>query len=273
MAELERAPARARALGSTIRRPRRSIARFASASRSSRRRGGHASRGLAGAAAAGARRPGRARLACDRATPSRRRRATPFATCSTSGASTIQTQRLSASRRRPSGGWRSASPPVARRAPRARSLSSPLVPSALGDPDRVFVDPARCPAARCRSSTCPSPRLPRTTTTGVGLLIGEFRGDLLGEYLHKIVPQATRVERLRVDGRRPPGSPARRTSSSTATEAGGIAERELSWPERPPCRAGRRPRAARGCVRPRRCRADRALAAAELREPIPFLSL
>ena len=48
----------------------------------------------------------------------------------------------------------------------------------------------------------PRPGLPRAGTTDVGLLLNEFRGDLSPEYLRKVVPQATRLERLRI-GRDP----------------------------------------------------------------------
>jgi hypothetical protein len=75
----------------------------------------------------------------------------------------------------------------------------PLVPGALGRPDATFADlavPALALVYR------PGPRLPRTTTTGVGLLVTELPGRISGQYLHKVVPQATTVERLRVEGRR-----------------------------------------------------------------------
>ena len=48
----------------------------------------------------------------------------------------------------------------------------------------------------------PRPGLPPTVTTGAGLLVTESRGDLLPEYVTKVAPQATRVERLRIDGHR-----------------------------------------------------------------------
>ena len=44
--------------------------------------------------------------------------------------------------------------------------------------------------------------MPATGDAGLGLLVGEFRGDLAPEYLGKIAGQATRIERLRVDGDR-----------------------------------------------------------------------
>jgi hypothetical protein len=77
----------------------------------------------------------------------------------------------------------------------------PLVPRALGPPDRVHVDPG-VPGGALALVYRPSSSLPPTTTTGVGLLVTELRGRIAGEYLHKVVPQTSTVERLRVDGRR-----------------------------------------------------------------------
>jgi hypothetical protein len=48
----------------------------------------------------------------------------------------------------------------------------------------------------------PRPGLPPTITTRTGMLVTEFRGDLVPGYLRKVAPQATTVERLRVDGHR-----------------------------------------------------------------------
>lgn len=84
----------------------------------------------------------------------------------------------------------------------SRALAfAPLVPSELGDPDRVFLRRS-VRGGELSLVYLPRPGLPRTATTGVGLLVGEFRGDLLGDYLRKIVGDATRVERLRIDGSR-----------------------------------------------------------------------
>ena len=84
-------------------------------------------------------------------------------------------------------------------AARARLGFRPLVPAALGHPDATFADPA-VPALGLVYR--PGPRLPATTTTGVGLLVTELPGRIAGEYLHKVAVQATTVERLRVGGRR-----------------------------------------------------------------------
>jgi hypothetical protein len=48
----------------------------------------------------------------------------------------------------------------------------------------------------------PAQGLPEAGSTGLGLLVGEFRGDLLPEYLGKIAGETTSIERLRVDGHR-----------------------------------------------------------------------
>ncbi len=101
-------------------------------------------------------------------------------------------------------------PPAVRRGPdlgRPTTLAAataelgfrPLVPAALGRPDGVFAD--RHPQALNLVYRPDPPRLPHTTTTGVGLLVTELPGRVSGEYLHKVVSVATRVERLMVDGR------------------------------------------------------------------------
>ena len=77
----------------------------------------------------------------------------------------------------------------------------PVVPEAAGPPDGVYV--AKGPpggllslAYRARAG------LPEAKSTGLGLLVTEFRGDLAPEYAGKIAGQATKVERLTVDGHR-----------------------------------------------------------------------
>jgi hypothetical protein len=77
----------------------------------------------------------------------------------------------------------------------------PLVPRAAGDPDGVFVNPD-VPGGELSLTYRPQSGLPEASSTGLGLLVGEFRGDLLPQYLGKIAGQATRLERLRVDGAR-----------------------------------------------------------------------
>jgi hypothetical protein len=77
----------------------------------------------------------------------------------------------------------------------------PLLPRAAGRPDGVFVS-TRTPGGELSVTYPPGPGLPRTGRVGLGLLVGEFRGDVAPEYVGKIAPQTTRIERLRVDGER-----------------------------------------------------------------------
>jgi hypothetical protein len=78
---------------------------------------------------------------------------------------------------------------------------TPLVPSAAGRPDAVFIS-TRAPGGELSLTYAPGPGMPETGRTGLGLLVGEFRGDLAPEYMGKIAGQTTRIERLRVDGDR-----------------------------------------------------------------------
>ena len=90
-------------------------------------------------------------------------------------------------------------PPAVRRGPdlgRPTTLAAataelgfrPLVPAALGRPDGVFAD--RHPQALNLVYRPDPPRLPHTTTTGVGLLVTELPGRVSGEYLHKVVSRS-----------------------------------------------------------------------------------
>jgi hypothetical protein len=76
-----------------------------------------------------------------------------------------------------------------------------LIPSRLGPPDEVRL---RRLTAGGEVSLLYLPRkgLPRSGPTGLGLLVSEFRGDVDPDYIGKIAPQATRVERLTVGGQR-----------------------------------------------------------------------
>jgi hypothetical protein len=78
---------------------------------------------------------------------------------------------------------------------------APLVPRGAGRPDGVFVS-SRPPGGELSLTYAPGPGLPSTGATGLGLLVGEFRGDLAPEYLGKIGGETTRIERLRVGGER-----------------------------------------------------------------------
>ena len=78
---------------------------------------------------------------------------------------------------------------------------TPLVPRAAGEPDAVFVS-SRAPGGELSLTYGPGPGMPATGSTGLGLLVGEFRGDFAPEYVGKIAAETTRIERLRVDGER-----------------------------------------------------------------------
>jgi hypothetical protein len=75
----------------------------------------------------------------------------------------------------------------------------PLVPARLGEPDLVFVRRGP-PGGELSLVYRPRPGLPRSRYTDVGLLVGEFRGDLEPDLLGKVVGPGTRVEHLRVRG-------------------------------------------------------------------------
>ena len=77
----------------------------------------------------------------------------------------------------------------------------PLVPEAAGDPAAVYVK-RQVPGGSVALAYRPSGDLPEARSTGLGLLVEEFRGDLAPEYFGKTAGQATRIERLRVDGDR-----------------------------------------------------------------------
>jgi len=77
----------------------------------------------------------------------------------------------------------------------------PLVPVAAGAPDRVFVD-GRVPGGRLSLEYRARADLPEARSTGLGLLVDEFRGDLNPEYASKMAGQATRIEPFALDGER-----------------------------------------------------------------------
>jgi len=77
----------------------------------------------------------------------------------------------------------------------------PLVPEAAGEPDSVYVQ-RRVPGGSIALAYRPSDDLPEARSTGLGLLVEEFRGDLAPEYFGKTAGEATRIERLRIDGDR-----------------------------------------------------------------------
>lgn len=82
---------------------------------------------------------------------------------------------------------------------RRRAEFAVLVPEELGEPDAVYYSPV---VAGGKISLVYRPRgdLPRSRFTGVGALVTEFRGDLEPEFVDKLAGQATRIQRLTIDG-------------------------------------------------------------------------
>jgi hypothetical protein len=78
---------------------------------------------------------------------------------------------------------------------------TPLVPSEPGRPDAVYVR-SGVPGGELSLAYRPRSGLPEARSTGLGLLVSEFRGDLLSEYVGKIAPEATSIVRVRVDRER-----------------------------------------------------------------------
>jgi hypothetical protein len=77
----------------------------------------------------------------------------------------------------------------------------PLLPQAAGRPDAVFVK-REVSGGELSLAYRARRGLPEAGTTRLGLLVGEFRGDLHPQYLGKIVAETTSTERLRIDGAR-----------------------------------------------------------------------
>jgi hypothetical protein len=78
---------------------------------------------------------------------------------------------------------------------------TPLVPDALGAPDRVYLRQG-LPGGELSLAYRPRSGLPRARTTDLGALLSEFRGDLSPEYIEKVVGPATSTQRLTIDGDR-----------------------------------------------------------------------
>jgi hypothetical protein len=76
----------------------------------------------------------------------------------------------------------------------------PLVPADPGEPDAVYTSGA-ARGGELALAYRPGPGLPRASTTRLGLLVTEFRGDFHPDFVGKLAGPGTRVERLRVDGR------------------------------------------------------------------------
>ena len=77
----------------------------------------------------------------------------------------------------------------------------PLVPADPGAPAGVYVR-RDIPGGELALAYPPGPGLPEARTTGLGLLVTEFRGDLVPELIGKLTGGATAVESLTLDGER-----------------------------------------------------------------------
>jgi hypothetical protein len=84
---------------------------------------------------------------------------------------------------------------------RERLGFEPLVPTALGDPQGVYVRTG-VPGGELSLAYRARPGLPRARSTRLGLLVSEFRGDLSPNYIAKVVGAGTGTDRLRIDGDR-----------------------------------------------------------------------
>jgi hypothetical protein len=78
---------------------------------------------------------------------------------------------------------------------------TPLVPADPGNADGVFVR-RDIPGGELALAYRPRARLPEAKTTGLGLLVTEFRGDLVPELIGKLAGGATDVAELTLDGER-----------------------------------------------------------------------
>jgi hypothetical protein len=78
---------------------------------------------------------------------------------------------------------------------------TPLVPSDPGTPDGVYVR-RDIPGGELALAYRAGPGLPETRTTGLGLLVTEFRGDLQPELIGKLAGTASAIEELTLDGER-----------------------------------------------------------------------
>ena len=84
----------------------------------------------------------------------------------------------------------------------AREVSfRPLVPRAVGNPDRVAVS-FEAAGGELSLVYAPGRGLPRSRFTGVGLLVGELRGDLNPDLLKKAVGPGGRIRTLAIHGHR-----------------------------------------------------------------------
>ena len=74
------------------------------------------------------------------------------------------------------------------------------VPSGLGPPDAVYVAGGGIPGGEVALAYQPRPGIPLVRQTGLGVLITEFRGDLIPEFLTKELGPGTTLTETRVNG-------------------------------------------------------------------------
>lgn len=74
-----------------------------------------------------------------------------------------------------------------------------LLPSGLGDPNGVFVDPD-VPRGALSLTYSPRPGLPQARLTGAGLLINELNGHFAPAFHGKLLPPGATIERFGIDG-------------------------------------------------------------------------
>jgi hypothetical protein len=80
-----------------------------------------------------------------------------------------------------------------------RLAFEPLVPGNPGEPDGVYVS-ERAPGGELSLAYRPRDGLPRSRTTGLGLLVTQIRGDLMPDFFQKLAPQGAVIEELTVGG-------------------------------------------------------------------------
>jgi hypothetical protein len=72
-------------------------------------------------------------------------------------------------------------------------------PAALGVPDAVYVD-SGIPGGEVALAYTPRPGIPLVSETGLGVLVTEFRGDLIPGFISKEVGPGTKLEETSVHG-------------------------------------------------------------------------
>jgi len=73
------------------------------------------------------------------------------------------------------------------------------VPAELGAPDAIYVA-GGIPGGEVELAYTPRPGIPLVRQTGLGVLITEFRGDLIPGFITKVVEPGTTLEETSVDG-------------------------------------------------------------------------